>query len=96
MATLFEFSMPALERFFRRVPQLTNGRASAFAEFDIEPGGSNAVFVRTHELPFSSPRIPSHLSPLTAPVKLLMGPLVATFPAPDFSKVTFLVIGRNG
>ena len=42
--------MPALESVLGRVPQLANGRASAFAEFYIELDGSNAVFVRVHEL----------------------------------------------
>ena len=52
--------MPANERVLGRVPQLANRRSSAFAEFDIELDGSNAVFVRVHELLSSSPRFPPH------------------------------------
>ena len=45
IVTFFEFLVPALERVFRRVTQLQNGRRGTFAELDIEPDGSNAVFV---------------------------------------------------
>jgi hypothetical protein len=55
---LFEFPMPALERILCRITQLPKDGSNAFPELYIEFDCSNAVFVRVHELPPSSPRIP--------------------------------------
>jgi hypothetical protein len=50
-----------------RLAQLKNGRSRAFPEFYIKPNSSNAIFVRVHELPPSSPSFcphPQFLGPL--------------------------------
>ena len=52
--------MPAFERILCRIAQLPNGRSSTFVEFFQALDGSNAIFVRVHELPPSSPRLPPH------------------------------------
>jgi hypothetical protein len=52
--------MPALERILCRLTQLPKGGFNAFTELYMEFECSNAVFVRVHELPPSSPRIPPH------------------------------------
>lgn len=46
----FIFAVLVFERILRRVAQLMNGGADAFAKFDIELHRPHAVFVRIHEL----------------------------------------------
>jgi hypothetical protein len=53
--------MPAFEGILCRVTQLMNGSCNALTEFYIKLNRSNAVFVRVHGLPPSSPSFRPHL-----------------------------------
>lgn len=42
---LLVLPMPALERILRRVTELANGQGDSFTQLDIEPHGSEPIFV---------------------------------------------------
>ena len=57
---LLILAVPPLQCILGWVTQLTDGRAGAFAELDVELNGSDSVFVGIHELPSSSPSFRPH------------------------------------
>src|SRR3990167_5448226 len=57
---LLILAVPPLQCILGWVTQLTDGRAGAFAELDVELNGSDSVFVGIHELPSSSQSFRPH------------------------------------
>src|SRR3990167_2141779 len=57
---LLILAVPPLQCILGWVTQLTDGRAGAFAELDVQLNGSDSVFVGIHELPSSSPSFRPH------------------------------------